>query len=108
MTRSAYATTSALTVACPLCKEPAGKACHAFNGDPRKRCHSARRKAADAARTLETNPRIYSTDDVDILSSEIPPEIPIREYAPERRPDLCPDAHDHETCKDPACECMPF
>jgi hypothetical protein len=68
MTRSPYATTSALIVACPSvsiiggklvsCGMPSGESCLNMKHKPLKRCHSARRRAADAKRTQEVNPEV--------------------------------------------------
>lgn len=85
MTRSAYATISALTVPCPACYAATAAPCVSLSKDARKRgkprmkAHPARRKAADAKRTA------------DVHDFEIPPEIPLREPLPPRIPDLCPD-----------------
>lgn len=85
MTRSAYATTSALTVPCPACCATIALPCVSLSkntqkrGKPRMKAHPARRSAADAKRTAEVH------------DFEIPPEIPLREPLPPRIPDLCPD-----------------
>jgi hypothetical protein len=66
MSRSPYATTSALSVACPnmalapngtmvSCGAFVGEACVNYEGAELKRSHSARRKAADEQRTREVN-----------------------------------------------------
>lgn len=114
MYRSPYAVTPALTVACP----PRPEGCGATIGEwcvrpiigpsgitgyeRRLRCHSARRRLADEQRTREVNPDL-----------DPPSYLPVREPLPPRIPDLCPDdvrdePHNPETCRDPACECMPF
>jgi hypothetical protein len=70
MSRSPYATTSALSVACPECRVGIGQACvreHYTYGkvEPHvqalQRSHSARREAADAQRTQEVNPKVRGT-----------------------------------------------
>jgi hypothetical protein len=66
MTRSAYATTSALSVACPECKQSTGSHCVRYDlgsneSVTRYRSHSARRRAADAQRTQEVNPKVRGT-----------------------------------------------
>jgi hypothetical protein len=81
MTRSPYKVLSALTVPCPGCNAQVGKLCVAKRGYEMSHCHPVRRSAADAKRTAEVNPNVV----------EIPPEIPLRDYQPERVPDLCPD-----------------
>jgi hypothetical protein len=59
MSCSPYATTSALSVACPGCKATIGKRCVAKAGyGELSHCHSARRRAADAQRTQEVNPEV--------------------------------------------------
>jgi hypothetical protein len=68
MSRSPYATTSALGTRCPpprfeggklvSCGVPIGFPCLNMKHKPLKRCHSARRRAADAQRTQEVNPEV--------------------------------------------------
>ena len=104
MSRSAYATVSALSVACPRCKAAIGKSCRRLVTDSInyvrptlvqvdcKRSHSERREAADEQRTREVQAKISALpQDVHEELFEIPPEIPLREYPPLRAPDLCPD-----------------
>lgn len=61
MTRSAYATPSSLAVPCNDkfsmgCGAKIGEPCVSYEtGKPRKKAHSARRKAADDKRTLEVH-----------------------------------------------------
>lgn len=64
MTRSAYAVTSALIVACPRCRALVGMQC--FRTDMRKpsamarkiKCCNERRRLADERRTQEVNPEV--------------------------------------------------
>jgi hypothetical protein len=89
MTRSAYAVTSSLTVACPTCWAEVGAHCHVYTRGAKvkaARSHSSRRKAADTLRTQEVNPNLVDTH-------EIPPEIHVDpdRHAVQRIPDLCPD-----------------
>ena len=58
MSRSPYAVTSALVVACPGCKALIGKRCVAKAGYDMQHCHSARRRLADEQRTREVNPEV--------------------------------------------------
>ena len=87
MSRSPYAVTSALVVACPGCKAPIGKRCVAKAGYDMQHCHSTRRRLADEHRTREVNPKLLPP-----LEHEY---LPAREPLPRRAPDLCPDdSHD--------------
>lgn len=73
MSRSPYATTSALSVACPpharnaesgfleSCGAAIGEGCKRTDGTTRFLVHSARRCAADAQRTQEVNPKVRET-----------------------------------------------
>ena len=64
MSRSPYAVTSALVVACPRCGALAGMQC--FRSDMRKpgsmarkiKCCNERRRLADEQRTREVNPEV--------------------------------------------------
>jgi hypothetical protein len=64
MSRSPYATTSALPNGCDTCEAWPNSPCVSMStdgrdrGKPLKRCHSARRRAADAQRTQEVNPEV--------------------------------------------------
>lgn len=58
MTRSPYAVTSALAVACPECCQDVGQVCIDCDGKPMKRSHPARRRLADEKRTREVNPKV--------------------------------------------------
>jgi hypothetical protein len=60
MSRSPYATTSALSVACPRCNAATGEHCQSkyVKGRVLERSHPARREAADAQRTQEVNPEV--------------------------------------------------
>lgn len=58
MTRSPYAVTSALVVACPECKAVVGHGCTRKDGTVRFLVHPARRRAADEQRTREVNPEV--------------------------------------------------
>ncbi len=95
MTRSAYATTSSLSVECPLlafdlvrrqisCGAAIGEPCRTYMntqliaGREIKRCHSARAKATADKRTAEVNPGLVDT-------FEIPPEVPLPPKHPEPR-----------------------
>ncbi len=69
MTRSAYATVSVRTVTCPTCHAIVTAPCRTLPKDAShvpitlKRCHSARRKAADAARTEEVRRKLLEAID---------------------------------------------
>ena len=86
MTRSAYATTSSLTVPCPACRAAIGRQCEkAVMAEGRrigctllKHCHSARVKAAADKRTAEVHPNL-------IEPFEIPPDVPLPSTRPEPR-----------------------
>ncbi len=70
MTRSAYATVSALPNGCDTCEAWPNSPCVSMStdnrkrGKPLKRYHSARRKAADAARTEEVRRKLLEAIDV--------------------------------------------
>ena len=53
MSRSPYAVTSALVVACPKCKAVVGHDCTRKDGTVRFLVHPARRRLADEQRTRE-------------------------------------------------------
>ena len=64
MSRSPYAVTSAVVVACPKCKAVVGAHCTSMStdmrdrGKTRKNVHPARRRLADEQRTREVNPEV--------------------------------------------------
>ena len=95
MTRSAYATTSSLTVPCPTCEASKGRQCEkAVMAEGRrigctllKHCHSARLSAAADKRTAEVHPGLTQGGGKTILPDtfEIPPDVPLPSTRPEPR-----------------------
>lgn len=99
MSRSPYAVTSALVVACPECPAGIGQPCvkefYTYGTiEPHikamQRSHSARRRLADEQRTREVNSKLLPPLEHDYL--------PTHEPLPPRVPDLCTDDWQKEPC----------
>lgn len=118
MTRSAYATTSALVVPCPTCFASVGDRCirkvkiarFTFRDVPRKTVHSARRRAADDKRTAEVQGQAkpFFTPSAEPIPPEYYHNVPGRDgifVIPSTDAPTycngCSRAHGHCICADP-------